>query len=275
MWLLLLTPALIYLVYRLIRIQRRKNITAKPGPGEWAEILEQNFPLYSKLPNQLKIELFDLMKVFLDEKQFVGCAGLEITQEMQVTIAAQACVLLLNRPTKYYPQLDSILVYPSDYRATETHKVVGVEHKQQQIRLGEAWRRGPIVLSWDSVLRGAHDPNDGHNVVFHEFAHNLDQEDGASDGAPLLGRRSRYKSWARVLSGEFAKLQAATEHGSKTLLDQYGASNPAEFFAVLTEAFFEKPEALKREHPELYQEIKQYYNVDPVAWNVSSTARGL
>ncbi len=207
------------------------------------------------------------MQVFIAEKHFEGCGGLDITDEIKVTIAAQACLLLLHRKTDYYPRLFSILVYPSAYVAkTVSHSPGGVVSEEFDARLGEAWAHGTVVLSWDDVRHGAADIHDCHNVTLHEFAHQLDQEDGSAEGAPVLESRSMYVAWARVLGDAFEQLRHATETGRPTLLDKYGATNPAEFFAVVTECFFEKPVELKRKHPELYEELKTFFHQDPVTY---------
>ncbi len=204
--------------------------------------------------------------MLLDEKRFEGCAGLEITDEIRVTIAAQAAVLLLHRRTDFYPTLTSILVYPHAYIARSKRvQPGGVIEEGPQARLGESWQRGALVLSWSDVLSGAVDPADGHNVVFHEFAHQIDSESGAMEGAPALGPPARYREWARVLSGEYEGLIAELHQGHQSVIDAYGATNPAEFFAVVTEAFFERPVAMRREHPELYAELTRFYEQDPAA----------
>jgi Mlc titration factor MtfA (ptsG expression regulator) len=214
------------------------------------------------------------INVFLDEKRFEGCGGLEITDEIRVTIAAQACMLLLNRKTKCYPRLLSILVYPSAYLAEKATRLGSTEVIAQHGRLGESWHHGAVVLSWDAVIHGASDIKDGHNVVLHEFAHQLDQEDGSADGAPILEQRSRYVTWARVLSREYEELRNKTRRGESTVVRCYGVSNPAEFFAVLTETFFEKPKQLKKRHPELYEEVRSFYNVNPLEWHKEESSRG-
>ena len=195
---------------------------------------------------------------------FEGCGGLELTDEIKVTIAAQACLLLLHRETDYYPRLITILVYPHAYVAKSIEPIGGgVVLEGETARLGEAWKDGVVVLSWDDVRQGASDLHDGHNVVLHEFAHQLDQQDGSADGAPILEHRSQYVTWARVLSDEYDQLRRDTEKGRTDVLDEYGATNPAEFFAVATECFFEKPIQLRRKHPQLYEELKAYYRQDP------------
>ena len=253
---------------------QREKLKAAPFPSHWSRILEDGFTLYARLPDGDRKELQGHIQVFLAEKRFEGCGGLEITEEMRVCIAAQACLLLLHREKDYYRSLRSILVYPSTYFAQATRHVgSGVMEERQDRRLGEAWDSGAVVLAWDAVHAGTANPGDGHNVMFHEFAHQLDFEDGRADGAPVLTaevpwyrRRSRYKAWARVLSGEYEKLRANTEEGKPTIIDEYGATNPAEFFAVATEAFFERPRALQELHPELYEELKRFYRQDPLGW---------
>lgn len=187
------------------------------------------------------------IQVFLAEKHFEGCGGLVITDEARGTIAPLACVLLLHRETDYYyPNLVSILVYPTTYLVPGGQRTAdGLVAEGDQARLGESWARDAVVLAWDSVLSGAADIHDGHNVVLHEFAHQLDQEGDASEGAPPLPRRSMYVAWARVLGHDFDELVRETAHRRRTLLDRYGATNPAEFFAVATETFFEKPRQLR------------------------------
>jgi Mlc titration factor MtfA (ptsG expression regulator) len=253
---------------------RREKLKSTPFHAEWVRILQDRFPTYSVLPEQDQRELQGHMQVFLAEKSFEACGGLELTEEMKLCIAAQACLLLLHRDTDYYPGLHSILVYPSTYSAKSMRHVgSGILEEKHDARLGEAWDSGAIVLAWDAVHHGTAHPEDGHNVVLHEFAHQLDFEDGRADGAPVLAseeswlaRRNRYAAWARVLSREFEQLQARVEAGQRTALDDYGATNPAEFFAVATETFFERPRSLQVRHPELYEQLKTFYRQDPIAW---------
>ncbi|GJQ59521.1 MAG: hypothetical protein SCALA701_23220 [Candidatus Scalindua sp.] len=235
-----------------------------PFPTNWLMIVERNVPLYRYLPEADRKELHGHILIFLEEKNFEGCGGLQINDEIKVTIAAQACILLLHRKTDYYHTLKSIVVYPSAYVAHESLSVGnGIVAEGESVRLGESWHRGAVVLSWSDVLYGAADIHDGHNVVFHEFAHQIDHDGGESHGSPVMERRSMYLAWARVLGAEYAKFRKDTEHGRRTVMDRYGATNPAEFFAVVTECFFEKPVQLKRKHPELYEEFMLYYQQDP------------
>ncbi len=239
------------------RKARRAELMKQSLPEEYIGYIKQNIPYYQKLPEELKPQLHGLINIFLDEKLFEGCGGQEITDEIRVTVAAQACILLLNRPTNYYPKLHTILVYPHAYKQ---------DKDQVGITLGESWQNGPVVLSWDNVMRGAKDIRDGQNVVFHEFSHRLDQEDGDADGAPILANSGKYTSWARVLGSEYQRMLRKCDKGRKTLMNKYGATNPAEFFAVATETFFEKPRQMSRKQPELYNELKDYYQLDPLSW---------
>ena len=257
-----------------LRDIRRKRLMAAPFPSGWEEIIARNVPVYVRLPVALKQQLHGYIQVLLEEKNFEGCGGLEMTDEIKVTIAAQAGILLLNRKPRYYPGLDSILVYPSTF-LSENVQYFGdhVYIEEQAAHLGESWRRGALVLAWDSVKRGGIDVSDGQNVVFHEFAHQLDQEDGVADGAPILERGSRYAAWARILRKEYERLQSKVRSGLKTVMDEYGATNPAEFFSVATETFLEKPHAMKRRHPELYEALKGYYKLDPVEWGEDTSKK--
>ena len=235
-----------------------------PAPESWNKILEQDFPVIEKFTDEQRHQLFGYMQVFLAEKTFEGCGGLEITEEMTVMIAAEACTLLLGRETHVYPRLKTILLYPHTY--TSGQKGVFGGDNGESSRLGESWDSGVVVLSWNSVLGGARNFEDGHNVAFHEFAHQLDQENSTAVGAPILEERSAYSAWARVFNHEYKELVDKTSHGQRSTMDQYGATNPAEFFAVATETFFEKPRRLKQRHPELYEELQYYYKVDPILW---------
>jgi len=253
-------------VLEFFKRRRRPEIRERAFPPAWLAIIEKNVPYYRLLPPEDQEELRGHVQVFLEEKSFEGCGGLELTDEIRVTIAAQACVLLLHRETDDFPDLESILVYPSTYVVQSRHAVGGgVVIEGPEARLGESWLHGEVVLAWDSVLSGAADARDGHNVVFHEFAHQLDQENGGADGAPTLPRRSMYTAWVRVLGADFEQLVKETAHHHASDIDAYGATNPAEFFAVVTELFFERPRQLLHKHPALYEQMRLFYQQDPAA----------
>lgn len=255
---------------------RRERLQTAPFPPEWKEIIMRNLPIFSRLPTTDQEELLGHVQVFLNEKRFEGCADLELTDEIRVTIAAQACLLLLHRETDYYPELTSILVYPSSYVVEEDHYLgENIWQTGPEGRLGHTGRQmGSLVLAWDEVKHGAADPADGQNVVVHEFAHQLDFEDASTDGAPALKTRAEYLTWARVMQREFDALREAEETGTPSVLDTYGAANPAEFFAVATEAFFERPRALRAKNRELYDRLAGFFRQDPIAYSAEPKTPG-
>jgi Mlc titration factor MtfA (ptsG expression regulator) len=247
------------------RKRKRERLKAKPFPDTWKSILERNVAVYRRLPAEDQRELQQHIQVFLDEKHFEGAGGLELTDEIRITIAAQACLLLLHRDTDYYPELTTIVVYPSGYTAHEERYIGGgVWEEGPEDRLGHtAHSLRALVLAWDAARHGAMDPSDGNNVVLHEFAHQLDFENQSSDGTPALETHAEYLSWARVMSQEFRRLR----EGDSYVLDYYGAKNPTEFFAVATEAFFERPRALRLLHPDLYRALQKFFRQDPVTFS--------
>jgi hypothetical protein len=255
--------------FGLFKGRRRDRLRAKPAAREWREILERNLPVYNRLSREDQVELLGHIQVFLDEKHFEGAGGLELTDEVRVTIAGQACLLLLHRETDYYPELTSIIVYPSDYTVTdERHIGGGIWEEGGEARLGHtAHRLSALVLAWDSARRGAAAPADGHNLVLHEFAHQLDFENQDTDGTPDLNTREDYLAWGRVMNAEFEALRGSLRASQETLIDSYGATNPAEFFAVITEAFFERPRALRRRHPALFDQLRNFYQQDPTTYS--------
>ena len=253
-------------VLPLVRARGSIRFRTEPIPDSWRDIVARNVPLAKGLSGEERERLLRLVQVFVHDKPFEGCGGLEITEEMRVTIAAHACLLLLHLDGPCYPTVTRILVYPSAFvpkRALPIHYMGVVPPPTAEA--GEAWRNGVVVLSWDNVQRGAGNPADGDDVVLHEFAHALDHEDGDARGTPPLDSPSLVKSWAQVLSAHYRQLQRDVDAGRSTVLDPYGATNPAEFFAVATETFFEKPEQLKAAEPDLYDELRQFYRQDPGA----------
>ena len=246
------------------RAQRRRRLAAEPFPPAWAAILERNVGFHRRLPPTDQREFEGHIQVFLAEKPFEGCGGLKITDEIRVTIAAHACRLLLHRTTNYYPQLTTVLVYPHSFIVERVSAgPAGQVLESEQVLAGESWRHGAVILAWDQVPHAAGDIPNGRNVVLHEFAHQLDAECGEVDGVPMLPHRSMYVAWARALGQDYAALVRDTEQGRITLLDYYGSTNPAEFFAVATEFFFEMPAEMRTRHPDLYEVLKGFYCQDP------------
>lgn len=248
------------------RKRKREKLRSKDLEPEQIEIIKKNVQFYGFLSPDMRKELHGLIQIFMYEKIFEGCGGLELTDEIKITIAAQACLLLLGRKSDIYPTLRTILVYPHAYFATVKHRMEdGSIIEGIQPRLGESWSRGQVVLAWDEILQDTNDIHDGHNLVFHEFAHQLDNESGSAEGVPELDNRSSYIVWARVLTKEYNNLISDIIHHKNPLLNKYGATNPAEFFSVATEYFFEKPIELKNLIPELYEQFKNFYKLDTAA----------
>jgi len=254
--------------------QRRKRLAERPIPPEWLPIVEGSVPYYRLLTADERRELLGLTQIFVFEKQFEGVGGLEMTDAVRVAIASQACLLLLNRETDVYPALRSVIVYPEEYVAPVVdHHEDGTVSEGDDVRSGESWGRGAVVLSWDDVVFAASDEADGENIVLHEFAHQLDEETGDSDGLPALPDPTMHADWARVLGHEYETLVASVEGGREVFLDDYAAESPAEFFAVATEFFFEIPVGLRAEHPDLYEQLTLYYRQDPAARVERATGR--
>lgn len=245
--------------------RRRRKLLAKPFPPGWLEILEENVAHYASLLRPEQARLRDKLRVFIAEKEWEGCNGLEVTDEMRVTIAALACLLIVNLDEPHFDMVQTILIYPDSYFAPE-HRVnqAGVVFEGPSHRAGEAWYRGPVVLSWHDALAGGRRTSPGHNLVLHEFAHQLDMENGrAVDGIPPLESAELAKRWERIILREFEQLQSDCQAHRSTVLDCYGATHIAEFFAVATEAFFESPHDLALHHPELYDILREFYGQDP------------
>lgn len=249
------------------RNRRRKRILAERFPSAWEQIIDENVPHTRHLNASERQALYNMVQVFVAEKNFEGVGGLEMTDEIRVTIAAQACLLLLGLPHNYYRNVKSIIVYPSTVVAPRQARSVFdpsvmVEEEDQPI-LGQAILHGPVILVWDAALKGGRHQRDGHNVIFHEFAHKLDMLDGSIDGAPPLRDREEYRDYVDTCNQEYQRLQKELSQGKRSFLDEYGSTNPAEFFAVATEQFFERPLPMMREAPKLYRVLKDYYQQDP------------
>jgi Mlc titration factor MtfA (ptsG expression regulator) len=247
---------------------RHDRLIAKPFPKHWLDIIESYIAIYRYLSVEQQQQLQGSIQIFLKEKQFIGCLGLQVTEEMKVTIAAIACLLLFSDRKTYFPNLRSILIYPHAYIVNET--VMSdryVVEERRVARLGESWTKDQLILSWEQVSQDLLNWQDGHNVILHEFAHQLDQEDGKAEGVPILSRKLDYAVWAKVMTAEYLQLCDQVERNQRTVMDSYGATNPAEFFAVATETFFEKPKQLNQKHQSLYELLQRYYRLDPLQWH--------
>lgn len=234
---------------------RRRRLLKEPFPEKWLTILDDMVPFYRGLSGDLKERFRRMLRIFAEEKAFTGISGMGITDEVRVVVSACAIRLIVNLDLSYYDRLSEILVYPYVYAHPDEEGAI----------LGEADDWGTVVLSWPAVLEGLADPRDGHETVIHEFAHVLDRAgDGVFDGTPKLKAMADYKPWARVMSLHFLRLREE-KRSETSVLRMYGATNEAEFFAVATEAFFEKPVQMKRKLPDLYAELQEFYGGDPAA----------
>jgi Mlc titration factor MtfA (ptsG expression regulator) len=262
-WQLRLLQLLQRLPDPLLAIKRRRwlRLRALPFPDAWRELLARNVPLYAKLSPARQRELEGHTQVILAEKSFEGCDGLELTDEIRVMIAGHAALLLLGREDpRYYPNVLTILVYPTAYLAPVEEHHDGIVEESDEPRLGESWHRGAVVIAWDAARADLRRPHEGDNVILHEFAHQLDTEDGAADGVPQLDRLTDHAAWVRALAPEYERLRADP---SASVLDEYGATNPAEFFAVATETFFTRPHELRDHSAAVYATLRRYYGLDP------------
>lgn len=248
--------------------RRRRRILSTPFPEAWRRVLERNMAHYGCLDEGEQQRLRELVQVFVAEKEWEGCGGLALTDEMRVTIAGQACLLILNLHHSLYAKVETILVYPSAFvprRAQSSIFALPELERPMLPSLGEAHQRGPVILTWDAVRRGGRHPEVGHNVVYHEFAHKLDMLDGAVDGTPPLSSAAEYEHWERVCKAEYQRLRELSAAGREGVLDPYGSTDEGEFFAVVTEAFFDQPLGLAAEHPALYEVLAAFYRQDPAA----------
>ena len=298
------------MLFRLLRRRRRQQLLATPIPADWQAFIEGGVPDYDTFTPAARARLTNFVHWFVAEKHWEGCGGLELSDEIRVTIAAGACLLVLELDFDMLNRVKTVLVYPTEYVApdrgmllTEIEEDEDDDDRwtQGSARLGEAWYRGPVILSWRDVARiarlhrrdlelarqrqrdsspvagepaqagrqqrkrGSGRHSQRANVVAHEFAHQLDMLDRMVDGTPPLANRGQYAAWQRVMTAEFQQLNDDFDRGRPTFLDPYATTNPGEFFAVATETFFEQPQALAAEHAELYGVLRDFYRQDPAA----------
>lgn len=246
---------------------RRDRIKKSDFPSEWKKLLENNVKFYNRLSPMDQQKLREKILIFVDEKKFTGLQGFEITDQVKLFVAAQACLLTLKKTSGYYDGVKDICITAKPVRRNiENYNGSGIHTEAAAEVLGVSTGFGTVVLAWSSVVSGLKIEDDGVNVVFHEFAHELDREDGDAGGVPVLDEGA-YKKWADILSKEYNSLTERIKRSGKPVINPYGAENPAEFFAVSTETFFEKPEKLRKKHPELFDELKLFYGIDPRDWN--------
>ena len=242
----------------------RHELLAEPFPADWLPYLQANVPVYSRLPDTQQRKLRDTTRILVAEKEWEGVQGQALTDEIKVTIAGHAAWLVLGFDEDYYPNIETVIVYPQGFvvppRPVDTRGPLAEEEPAPAS--GMAALPGPVIISWSYVQENLA-ARDGQNVVLHEFAHKLDMRDGTADGAPYLETDALIETWSRVMSAEYQSLVERTQAGQRDVLNPYGATNAAEFFAVATESFFESGRELQATHPALYAVLRDYYRQDP------------
>ncbi|MCI5074390.1 M90 family metallopeptidase [Oricola sp.] len=263
--LLLLTGAGAYVLRYLTRKRRRRRLLASHLSDRQRAIVEKAVPIVRKLPPELRRKLEGKIRLFLHQISFVGLGELEMTDDIRLSVAAQACLLVVNTDT-WYENLYTVLVYPDAFTSRLKEQDGYVVTERNVGRLGESWSRGPVVLSWADVEHGAADTRDGQNVVFHEFAHQIDDLSGHTNAIPILAKGQKFVDWERAFVTAYDRHVRNVEHGARTVFDAYGATSHVEFFAVAVEVFFERPAALKHEAPDVYTQLAILFRLDPVSW---------
>lgn len=244
--------------------EARKRLLASGLSLSQKSIIAKQVPIVLRIPTNLHGKLEGKISLFLQQVQFIGCNGLEVTEEMRLSIAAQACLLVVNSDTWY--TLSTVFIYEDAFKSKKVDSNGYVVTESEMVTMGESWSRGPVVLSWKHTEKGALNDRDGHNVVFHEFAHQIDDLSGHTDGAPLLNRGHSFTNWEHVFLNAYERHIDNIKNQYETVLDAYGASAHEEFFAVAVEAFFENPVALREQELEFYEELSKFFNLNPVTW---------
>jgi Mlc titration factor MtfA (ptsG expression regulator) len=264
------------MLFSWLKNRRRRRILAEAFPPAWQDVLHANVGHLALLPEAERDRLRRAVQIFLAETEFEGCRGLELTDEVRVTVAGSACVMVLGLDDYYFDNVQTVLVYPAEFLVPDRKPVAAdLVLEGASERLGEAHYRGPVILAWAEALDNARRPGFGTNLIFHEFAHQLDVLNGDMDGTPAIDDAALLGRWSEVMDREYERLCRATDLGKKTFLDPYGATDPAEFFAVVAECFFDLPWELERRHAELYALLRDYFRQDPARWpRPSETAGG-
>ncbi len=248
----------------LTRYGRRRQALDQPFPDAWRRLLDASLVHWGYLDDDERARMEDLIRVFLVDKRWQAARDFELTDDIRLLISAMACLLILGLDDGYYDTVRWIEVHPTTVVRTGVRAtgVVGVVSDSPMPNLGEASFEGPVVIAWDEAAANARHPERGHNVVYHEFAHKLDMGDRIVDGTPRFEDADTRQRWIEVCTLEFEALRRG-EAGP--LLDPYGSVNPAEFFAVVTEVFFDRPVDLHHTKPDLYGVLQSFYRQDPAA----------
>ena len=265
-FLLLIALGVAVFAYRRWQQKRRREDLLQAALTDWArEMIADHVPLVARMPFELRRKLEGKINLFLEQVTFHGCNGLDVTEEMELSIAAQACLLVVNTDA-WYDNLTTILIYPGAFKSKNAKRDGYFVTEAEIVRTGESWSRGPVILSWAHSEQGARNERDGHNVVLHEFAHQLDDRSGRTDGAPVLNHGQSFADWVRVFEEAYERHVRNVEAGRKTLIDAYGAEGHEEFFATSVEVFFEKAGQLRQDEPEVYAQLSDLFRLDPSSW---------
>lgn len=255
-----------FALYHWRKRARRTRLLAQRLSAEERARMHALVPLTRRLPRELHERLEGRVCLFLDQVDFTALGGLQLTEEMRLSIAAQACLLIIGTEL-WYDNLRAVLIYPGAFKSRTQQHSGYVVTEQETVRLGESWSHGRIVLSWQHTAQGAEDDEDGLNVVFHEFAHQIDDLSGSTNGVPLLAEGQSFEDWERVFLKAYRDHVRRVERGAQTLIDPYGATAHEEFFAVVVELFLERPAALKADEPEVYAQLSKLLGLDPAGWD--------
>ncbi len=253
-----------YLTFRILRMHGLPDY-------EWHEVTRR-LPLLASLDASEKARLRVLTTLFIHKKTFLGVQGLDITLAMKIVIAAQACLEVLELGIDAFDGWHEIIVYPGAFLVKrEIQDEIGLVHSDSKVQSGEAWMRGPVILSWDDIEQDSYRMRLGHNVVLHEFAHKLDMLNGRANGMPPLHPDMPITEWTRSLSKAYDHLIQRVEHHHGSI-NPYAATNPAEFFAVMCEYFFTAPDVLIEHYPAVYHQLKAYFRLDTLALKIRKSS---
>jgi Mlc titration factor MtfA (ptsG expression regulator) len=252
------------MLFSWLRARRRRAMVERPFPPAWDDLLRRHLRQLEWLAADERQRLRDRVAVFLAEKRFEGCGGMEIDDEVRVAVAAQAALAALGLPEEHFDSLRSVLVYPGDYVVPRSTSLGGgAELEWREARLGETWSGGSMVLSWPRVVDGGRMRDGPRNVVIHECAHLIDMADGDIDGVPPLPRGHAVAEWAAEMADCRERFEVALDEGRTTAFDDYAAESPAEFFAVASECFFQDPHRLLRHDRTLYELLAVAWRQEP------------
>ena len=250
-----------------LRNRRRRRILAEPFPPHWDAVLRRNVAHYLRLSTVEQAKLRDVLRILIAEKGWEPARGFHVTEEMKLTIAAGAALMLIGMEKHdYFAPVPSIVVHPGQFRRPDPEDATEEDEVTDVIVDGLASYRGPVVVGWDLVREEALDPEAGYSVVIHEFAHQLDFQDEYTDGTPPLPTRADEERWAKVMTAALAKHRKELERGKETFFSEQAGDSETEFFSDASEAFFCRPHDLIDEEPDVYAILAKFYGVDPQKW---------